>query len=191
MYALAASGANIYVGGNFQSVGGQPRRNLAVVDTGGAVTGTAEPAVDGTVLSLLVQGDTLYAGGGSSTSRASTGRTQPHSTSPERCAAIGPTSTRDRCAPSPREENVIFVGGESDDSRGFLAASDAASKLQVKWVDGTNDTVRALASRGDTIHVGGAFTPDWRRAARLLRARLAVAAVRRPQSGVDRLARSW
>jgi hypothetical protein len=61
--ALAVRGEEMWVGGDFEGIGGQPRRNLAVLD---ATTGTAsslELNPDGYVAAFLVSGDTVYVGG--------------------------------------------------------------------------------------------------------------------------------
>ena len=61
--ALAAAGSTVYVGGQFGSVGGQPRTNLAAVDT---TTGTAtdwNPNPDGPISALAASGSTMFVGG--------------------------------------------------------------------------------------------------------------------------------
>ena len=64
VYALAAIGNTLYVGGDFSAIGGQPRRNLAAIDV---VTGSAlswDPQPDGLVWSLAVTDNLVYVGGG-------------------------------------------------------------------------------------------------------------------------------
>lgn len=67
--ALEIAGDRVFIGGNFTTVGGQPRQNLAAVD---AVDGTVEPFAPNvtasgtttpTVYGLLAGGSKLYAGG--------------------------------------------------------------------------------------------------------------------------------
>ncbi len=63
METLAVSGSTVYAGGEFSSIGGQPRSFIGAVD---AVTGDAtafDPESDSYVLSLAVSGSTVYAGG--------------------------------------------------------------------------------------------------------------------------------
>jgi hypothetical protein len=60
---MAVSGATVYAGGVFTSIGGQARNYLAALD---AATGTAtawNPTADGDVRSIAMSGSTLYAGG--------------------------------------------------------------------------------------------------------------------------------
>jgi len=61
--ALAVSGSTVYVGGEFGSIGGQPRNKIAALD---AVTGQAtawDPNANATVEALAVSGSTVYAAG--------------------------------------------------------------------------------------------------------------------------------
>ena len=61
--AFALSGSTVYVGGQFTSIGGQPRNNLAALD---ATTGRASawnPNAGDVVNALAVSGSTVYAGG--------------------------------------------------------------------------------------------------------------------------------
>jgi predicted small secreted protein len=62
--ALLVQDGTLYVGGDFERMGGQPRICLAAVDT---ITGAAtawDPGANGYVWSLLGRGDVIYAGGG-------------------------------------------------------------------------------------------------------------------------------
>ncbi len=69
VYALAASGASLYVGGEFQTFAGLPAQNLAKVDinTGALDQGFTQSTGLGTstqwVMSLLTSGSSLYVGG--------------------------------------------------------------------------------------------------------------------------------
>ncbi len=61
--ALAISGPIFYLGGGFQSVGGQARGNLAAVDlTSGAVSAW-NPDTDSRVMALALAGPAVYVGG--------------------------------------------------------------------------------------------------------------------------------
>ncbi len=65
VYALAAPGGTVYVGGSFNAIGGQERRRIAAID---ADTGRAtnwKPYANGAVTTLVVGPDgSLWAGGG-------------------------------------------------------------------------------------------------------------------------------
>ena len=61
--ALATSGASVFAGGTFTSLGGQPRRNAAALSTtDGSLTAWA-PEPNNVVRALAVSGSTVYLGG--------------------------------------------------------------------------------------------------------------------------------
>lgn len=62
VHALAVLGGAVYVGGAFDRIGGQARRNVAAVDLSGAVTAW-NPGASGPVYALAVRGDLLQVGG--------------------------------------------------------------------------------------------------------------------------------
>ncbi|HUL98460.1 MAG TPA: PQQ-binding-like beta-propeller repeat protein [Mycobacterium sp.] len=63
--SLTVQGDTVYVGGNFDTIGGQDRISLAALDaaTGGATAWNPRPAVDTEVIALAVSGGTVYVGG--------------------------------------------------------------------------------------------------------------------------------
>ncbi len=72
--ALALLGSTLYVGGSFNSIGGQPRNNIGAVSLGAPLDGVAvagfnpSPSYSGcaacaTISALAVSGSTVYAGG--------------------------------------------------------------------------------------------------------------------------------
>ena len=72
--AVSGSGSTLYVGGSFNTIGGQPRNNLAALSLGVPLDGVAVPGFDpspsysgcaacGTIAALAVSGSTVYAGG--------------------------------------------------------------------------------------------------------------------------------
>ena len=63
VYALAADANSLYVGGDFDTIGGQARRNLAKLTATGGVDPTWAPSPDGLVHTLAVDGTALYVGG--------------------------------------------------------------------------------------------------------------------------------
>jgi Bacterial Ig-like domain len=65
---LSADGYKLFIGGNFASVGGQPRQNLAAVDATYGTVDAFAPTVTASgqtpwVYALLAEGSKLYAGG--------------------------------------------------------------------------------------------------------------------------------
>jgi trimeric autotransporter adhesin len=61
--ALVVSGTTLYVGGTFTTIGGQPRNNLAALNTNNNGVKSWNPSPDNSVYALLLSGTTLYAGG--------------------------------------------------------------------------------------------------------------------------------
>ncbi len=64
VFALAVSGSTVYAGGDFTSIGGQARNNIAALDTGSGRASAWNPNASGGVGALAVSGSTIYAGGG-------------------------------------------------------------------------------------------------------------------------------
>jgi hypothetical protein len=62
VFALATDGTTIYVGGDYASIGGVPRADLAAVSLTGSVTPWHADATN-QVRALMIAGSTLYAGG--------------------------------------------------------------------------------------------------------------------------------
>jgi hypothetical protein len=63
VYTLATDGRQLFLGGSFSSLAGQPRRNLASVDLRTGTLTSWNPAPEGLVSTLAVSGDTLFAAG--------------------------------------------------------------------------------------------------------------------------------
>ena len=62
--AMTIAGSTVYIGGNFNSVHGESRNNIAALDiSDGTPTNFNPNASDGSVESLAIDGATLYAGG--------------------------------------------------------------------------------------------------------------------------------
>ena len=63
VYDMALSGNSIYVGGDFDSLGGESRKYLGEVDTSLGLATAWHPEVGSTVLSILPHGSTVYLSG--------------------------------------------------------------------------------------------------------------------------------
>ena len=62
IYTLAVKGSTIYVGGFFNTIGGEIRNNLAAIGTDGAILDW-NPNANYNVNSLVIKGSTIYVGG--------------------------------------------------------------------------------------------------------------------------------
>ncbi|MCX5769422.1 MAG: PASTA domain-containing protein [Candidatus Hydrogenedentes bacterium] len=186
--ALVVSGSTVYVGGNFDSIGGQPRQRIAAVD---AVTGNAtawSPEAGGFVSAIVVVDGTVYVGGQFTTIG---GKPRNH------IAAVD-SATGDATAWNPNasgsalvfgiginalavSENLIYVGGNFDSiggqARWGIAALDLSTGLATAWnptaklnpneanpnqTDGIKydepGEVHGFEVVGDKVYVAGSFT---------------------------------
>lgn len=65
--AIVIGGNRMMVGGSFDSMGGRPRGNLAILDLASGLATTLDPYTDWEVTALALEGTSLYVGGGFST----------------------------------------------------------------------------------------------------------------------------
>jgi hypothetical protein len=125
--ALSADASRIFIGGNFSHVNGVPRENLVALNrVTGEVDANFKPGeLLGTVRSLAVWGNTLYAGGdfqGVRISGSIQGTGRPDNPCPAGrtdCTPICPT-TKPNCAPSESKSSVWSRPG-------LIAAFDATT----------------------------------------------------------------
>jgi predicted small secreted protein len=158
---ISISGGNLFVGGDFTSIGGQARRNLAALDV---VTGrpTAwNPGVDSLVTAVAVAGGRVYVAGGFV---AIGGQSR-------RGLAALDTATGTTTAWNPGFQgyvsNMVAAGGTVYIGGGFswtgepvrkhLVALNAATGQLTSWNPNPNDAVEAIAVAGSTVYAGGSF----------------------------------
>jgi hypothetical protein len=162
--ALAVSGDTVYVGGNFTSIGGQVRNNIAALNADSGQATLWNPNASGLVLALAVSRHKIvYAAGsfesigGQSRNRiagldAKTGLAKPWDPSANGYVRALAVSGRTVYAGG----GFNSIGGETRSC--CLAAIDAGSGRPIAWNPGVNGSVRALAVSGSTVYVGGSFT---------------------------------
>jgi hypothetical protein len=175
--ALALRGDTVCVGGNFTSIGGQPRRFLAAVD---ARTGQAlawDPNPDEKVNAIALSENSVYVGGLFSQIGG-----RPRYLVAAVDLATGAATDWDPHITNRRREywepppnvmtlflrgNTVFIGGLLDSIggqfRSGLGVVDAATAAVTGWDARPSggfpySYVRALAARADTIYVGGYFS---------------------------------
>lgn len=168
--AIIATPSAIYLGGDFTTVNGLPRPDLAAVDaaTGATISGfqPSFQASSSSVSALVLREGILHlggvfqlAGGGQNFAAvsAATGAPAPGWTT----SASGSVRT---IALSP-DGSTLFIGGSFDQVgqggvfvlRSRLAAFDAATGSPTDWAPAVVGTVESLASSGADLIVGGAF----------------------------------
>ena len=163
--ALAVGGQTLYVGGEFATIGGQPRNFLAAVDTTTARATDWNPFPDGPVKSLLISGGTAYVGGSfvqiglrSRPGLAAIGLSSGKPTSWDP-AVTGPASVANALA---QVGDTIYVGGVFTGAGGAartnLVALDSTTALATDWAPQPSDNVSALYASPTSLYVGGSFS---------------------------------
>jgi hypothetical protein len=179
--ALAISGSTLYVGGSFNTIGGQPRDNIAALSLGVPLDGVAVPSFNpspsrsgcaacGSVAALAVSGSTVYAGGSFDTiggkSRnylaalnAADGMATPFNPSPNGNIFTVAISS---------DGSVIYVAGGFNSSNGSPSIGGQARNYAaaVNAIDGTatgfnpnpNAIVNAFGVSGSAVYLAGYFS---------------------------------
>jgi outer membrane protein assembly factor BamB len=165
VFALAASGNTVYVGGSFASIGGQPRNNVAAISAATGLASAWNPNPATTVFTIAVSGTTVYVGG----SFIAIGG-QPRNHIAALSAATGnATSWNPNADANVRVVAVsgatVYVGGVfstiGGQSRSNLAALDAVSALATSWNPAPVSLLNGiytLAFSPGLVYVGGQFT---------------------------------
>jgi hypothetical protein len=159
--SIAVSGSTVYVGGDFTSIGGQPRNRLAALDVSTGAATPWNPNVNSSVFSLAVRGSTVYAGGAFTSAAgltrkrlaaldASTGL--PTSWDPDVTGSVSSIALSGR---------RVFVGGTfssiGPNPRTNIAALNDTTGAATPWNPGASGAVFALTVSGASLYVGGAF----------------------------------
>lgn len=154
---------SIYVGGYFQSIGGQPRNNMAEVDarTGKASEWNPDPSNE--VFALAIDDEAVYLGGWFK----SMGMVWRHN------LAAFDLTTGEVTAWNPNPDGAIVyalaasggriyaaghfteVGGQP---RSAIAALDTVTGAPLDWSPDADQIVKALAVRDGVVYAGGLFT---------------------------------
>jgi hypothetical protein len=161
-------GTGYVIGGSFDQVNGEPRRNLALLDASGALADSglawAAQGADGTVRALAVSGDDVFVGGEFSAIGGSA-RTFLAKLSLTGAGAVdaGFAPVLDgQVRALATDGATVYAGGAFGSANGAardaLAAFDAASgSLVTGFVPGyrSAEAVNALALDGTQLYVGG------------------------------------
>ena len=143
--ALSPDGRRLYVGGDFNFIGGEPARNLAAVDpsTGKLVTSFDPPRINSGVRAIALAGDRLYAGGNFTVITIPSGQVGAGAHSRPQVAAFDArTGALVRSWVPPANTGGRYFGHQGD-----------------VLEDGTDGLVHdvAVSADGRTVHVAGDF----------------------------------
>ena len=160
---LAVNGSTLYVGGNFTSLGGQPRQSIGAIDAGsGAATSwNPAPSVSSSVSAMHISGGVMYVGG----SFSSMGGQVRNN-----IAAVD-MSTGNTTAWNPNADGavdalamnggMIYAGGKfaniGGQSRNHIAAIDVSSANASSWDPNANDEIYTLSCVGSKVYAGGKY----------------------------------
>lgn len=163
--ALAVNGSDLYVGGDFRSVGGVDRGYLAAFSVDDGTATSWNPVADGPVEALAKRGtSTLYVGGSFSTIAG-----QAH-------ANLAALNTSGALLPSavPAVNGAVYgmvvddtaaqlvIGGAfttiETEQHARLAAIDLASGHVLPWAPSVDGAVIAIALTSTRAYIGGNFT---------------------------------
>jgi hypothetical protein len=163
VYAMVLARGTLYVGGYFGEAGGQPRENLAAIDSATGRATAWNPGADDIVSALALRGDTLYAGGWF---RNIGGRSQPELAAFD---IVSGTLLSWRVAPPYRGDvtslavgdQALYVGGLFSDIGGAyregLAALNLDSGAVLPWRADATDRVLTVAVNGGVLYAAGWF----------------------------------
>ncbi len=165
VYALAASGANVYAGGGFKTIGGLPRNYIAAFNATTGRPTTWNPNANGPVKALAMSGSILYAGGNfTSVGGFPRGRLAALDVATGSATAWNPSVDGVQSEVNAIEvnETTVYVGGSfttiAGQPRNNIAAVDANTGSITAWNPTANNRVRALAVNGAVVYAGGDFT---------------------------------
>jgi predicted small secreted protein len=173
--SLVPSGSTVYVGGDFESIGGQPREDLAALDaTTGQATGWDPDGQDGAT-ALAVAGQAVYVGGdlpyALDTATGQTVAWDPATVAGDDLQGDQSTPQISALAVS---GSIVYAGGffvsVAGRPRDALVALDAGSGLPTPWAPDLGAPpagvmeVQALAVSGSTLYAGGSCITAKRRA---------------------------
>lgn len=170
VYAVAQVGDRTIIGGDFTTVGGQPRNHVAAIRANGTVDPTFNPDVDGIVHAVAgsADGSTIYIGGTFTTAGGA-----PHANLAAVDAVTGaalPSWSSDTSGDAPDvlaltvSGSTLYVGGRFTGIQGTtrkrLVALDPSGAIVTGFRAAANGTVRVVtvSTDGTRLFAGGAFT---------------------------------
>jgi hypothetical protein len=163
VWALAARGDTVYVGGSFDAIGGREHGYLAAIDAGTGAALDWNPRPNQQVWALSATESAVYVGGSFRTMGPwqvrhcfaafdlTTGALKDWNPDPNglvgRCVVVG--------------DGVVYVGGDftfiGGQTRNRIAALDTLTGAATAWNPGADDIVRGMELKDGSLYVGGDF----------------------------------
>jgi len=155
VWALALSGGTVYVGGQFTSIGGQPRNRLAALDAATGVATAWNPNTnyqDDVVSALTVSGGTVYAGGSFAIIGGQVRNNIAALDSATGAATAWNPNANSHVRALALSGGTVYAGGQftsiGGQARNNIAAIDAATGAATAWDPNANNSVAALEVSG-------------------------------------------
>lgn len=162
---IAASGGNVFIGGDFFGINCIARNYLAAINAVNGIPTAFYPVPNGKVRSIYLNENDIYLGGDFTT--IWNGSSNIPRNRIARVNAAGTLSTWNPNADGAVTTmavrgTYIYVGGAfsniGSNPRPRLSAVKISDGTSSTWIPSPNDTVKSLAVSGDTLFVGGDFT---------------------------------
>jgi len=160
--AMVLSGSDIYVGGDFTSIGSEPTRNyIALIDNTGVATAW-NPNANDIVRTLELSGAGVYVGG-DFTNIGGVSRNNIAELDGAGAATGWNPNANGSVSEILLDGSVVYVGGDftfiGSLLRNRAAAVSTGSNVATDWDPSVGNTVHALSLSGATnIFIGGAFS---------------------------------
>lgn len=171
--ALAISGSILYVAGNFDTVGGSPRRTIAALSLGGANDGGVVPGFVpapsffgcvpcASIVALAVSGSTLYAGGSFDTIGGQSRSNLAGLNAADATATAFDPSPHQNILSLAASGSTVYAGGGftliGGQPRNYIAALNAADGSATAFNPNPNGTVSAIGVSASAVYLGGLFS---------------------------------
>lgn len=161
--SVEVGGGRVYVSGGFTNIGGvpRPRQFFAALDTINGEVLDWDPGADDVASALLLEGDTLYAGGYFTQIGG-----QPRNYLAALSVTTGEVMAWNPNADYPvlamaRSGNTMYVGGlfnrVGGQGRVGIAAVEATTGDLTPWNPASSGLIEAIVVSGNTVYVGGGF----------------------------------